>query len=502
MPPQHSVERHETEPALRTKKGNNAQDGFVKSQAQTSIQSPAEPPFQLLPSKKEMAKKRSFGEVVDLTQDLSDEDDGFRRVLKARLDKDISSSIPTTSAIEVPKSTDEPGASKARSVSPTVAFENDLRKKLLKNLEGTKSGPSSSAATDDEGVEAAHFKYTPLQRSLLRSETIIRRIDKRHDALRRSTYNPKTIARDILVASGKHPSMTPLNFHLNILRKKFRYVDYNSDLGTFRWDLVDPGGPEEGSLNDHNVDLNDADDEGMGAEVQRAELSVRPPVVASVGGDGVNILRPVDAVQTKWKAPRHSVNGVRRMVAGVTDSPQLMPQSYISEDGMMTFSRASNDTLVRNTSLAATGPIYKSPRGRPRKKPKPGDTDTGTPKQDLTPGPRRRGRPPSSKNKTTPKSEVSGNSVLIPTRSKPSDTTAPTPSKLRNAMTPSDGIAVVIGTGPPTAPGSSVEKKRKTGSRQPSTLRHTIYKCGWKGCPSELHNLDTLRKHVYKHRDQ
>lgn len=71
-------------------------------------------------------------------------------------------------------------------------------------------------------------------------EDIVRPIHKRQDALRRSKYNPDTIARDVLIATGSHPDMDPLNAHLNILRRRFKAVDLESNMSTFRWDLVDP----------------------------------------------------------------------------------------------------------------------------------------------------------------------------------------------------------------------------------------------------------------------
>jgi hypothetical protein len=63
------------------------------------------------------------------------------------------------------------------------------------------------------------------------------------EALNRSYYNPKTIARDILIAAGRHPDERPLNHHLLKLQEIFSSVGQKSDLSTFRWDLVDPGGP-------------------------------------------------------------------------------------------------------------------------------------------------------------------------------------------------------------------------------------------------------------------
>ena len=76
--------------------------------------------------------------------------------------------------------------------------------------------------------------------ALLQEEDIVRPIHKRQDALRRSRYNPDTICRDVLVAIGKHPVMDPLNAHLDILRENLKFVGCESNMSTFRWDLVDP----------------------------------------------------------------------------------------------------------------------------------------------------------------------------------------------------------------------------------------------------------------------
>ena len=99
--------------------------------------------------------------------------------------------------------------------------------------------PLSSVVEENRGsVQTVH---KPLGRgALLRGKEIVRPIHKRRDALRRSTYNPETIARDVLLAMGSHPYMDPLNAHLDVLRKKFRAVNLESNVGTFRWDLIDP----------------------------------------------------------------------------------------------------------------------------------------------------------------------------------------------------------------------------------------------------------------------
>lgn len=59
------------------------------------------------------------------------------------------------------------------------------------------------------------------------------------DAATKTNYDPKTIARDILIASGRHPTEPCLNHHLKRLHDVFNLVDTSSDLDTFRWDIVD-----------------------------------------------------------------------------------------------------------------------------------------------------------------------------------------------------------------------------------------------------------------------
>lgn len=61
----------------------------------------------------------------------------------------------------------------------------------------------------------------------------------RKKAVRVSQYDPATIARDILIIAGKHPTERGLNDHLLPLRDSMGLV-WNSDLSTVRWDLIDP----------------------------------------------------------------------------------------------------------------------------------------------------------------------------------------------------------------------------------------------------------------------
>ncbi|WEW56942.1 hypothetical protein PRK78_002401 [Emydomyces testavorans] len=176
-----------------------------KSSPKSSVLEPAvrEPPPG---SKAAQAKKRNFSDIVDLTQSLDDDEDM----------EDI-----------------EPVGKKSRldelRPSDSVAASTESPSGLL-------NGADLSRFQLVETTDAA-------KRDALRRRNDIIMPFNKAAALRRSYYNPKTIARDILIAAGRHPTEKPLNYHLLKLREIFQAVDYNSDLRSFRWDLVDPGSP-------------------------------------------------------------------------------------------------------------------------------------------------------------------------------------------------------------------------------------------------------------------
>ena len=105
--------------------------------------------------------------------------------------------------------------------------------------------PKPLSSVIEENIGNVEPVYEPLGRDDLLQKDIVRPIHKRRDALRRSNYNPETIARDVLLATGSHPNMDPLNAHLDILRKRFPDVNLDSNIGTFRWDLVGSEGNSE-----------------------------------------------------------------------------------------------------------------------------------------------------------------------------------------------------------------------------------------------------------------
>ena len=179
-------------------------------------------------------------------------------------------------------------------------------------------------------------------------------------------------------------------------------------------------------------------------------------------------------------------------------------------------SHAGKVTSQSNTNRNFSRFIYTDPSSTP------------TPNTATTPGsdavPKRRGRPSGAKNKNPrsdkgiPKkaaldhtSSVTDTPVPARPRLNGTVTTPVKPSGLRHALTPTDGVAVVIQSRSPSvantpqtgsAKGGRPRKTPVPRSRDMSQPLYKIYRCLWEQCPAELHNLETLKKHIRKHRDK
>lgn len=193
-------------------------------------------------TKEEMARKRSFNDIVDLTQYLSGEDDDPSRASKKRRKED-----PFKTHTDFPMGLTPSVYSPSLAVSPYP-------------------GPGNGTPIADGPMSISRFNYMtpgPLSQKQALYMNLIKPLDKKM-ALRRSEYNAKTIARDVLIAAGRHPNMRPLNAHLDVLRKNLFVVGNGSDLSTFDWDLVDPKPVVEAIIGLDTSTMHNADDEEDG----------------------------------------------------------------------------------------------------------------------------------------------------------------------------------------------------------------------------------------------
>lgn len=206
------------------------------------------PPRSLPPSPMDgNTRKRSYASVIDLTSEQSTAIiDGIQ-----------------TSRVGMEK-TDDVNLRRGKISSLSHADTASCYGKPTKILDQTANKRMKKSLADDKGKDLSYFEYAKSQQDLLHSNIIITPMDVKK-ALRRSTYNSDSIAKDVLVAAAKHPTEAPLNHHVDVLRSKFIYVDSRSDLSTFRWELVDPGPDEQNvaAARSRIADVDDTEEEDL-----------------------------------------------------------------------------------------------------------------------------------------------------------------------------------------------------------------------------------------------
>ncbi|KAF1840913.1 uncharacterized protein K460DRAFT_410305 [Cucurbitaria berberidis CBS 394.84] len=282
----------------------------------------------------------------------------------------------------------------------------------------------------------------------------------RKKAIRRNNYNPATIARDVLLACGRHPSERPLNQHLDVLRTALPHISFDSDLSTIRWDVIDPGKPPPGYFKDGVHPLSDEADDEEDSDEER-EARPRAPSNA-IGGEGGAQARaqalpePSNPFKPKRRGrpPRHS-----------------FPNSTIPTTPKRSASSTGMSVSAPRPSSAAPGVGYSAFRSTTAYGP------------DGQPLPKKKGRPVGWRKaihgSATAQTRPSANGYTGPRKQhQPSQ-----PSSLRNVRTGGDEPIRIDSRSPSVA------------NRVP---QYQSYSCKWQNCKAELHNLETLMKHVFK----
>ncbi|OJD22986.1 hypothetical protein ACJ73_05659 [Blastomyces percursus] len=363
----------ERPPPIRRSRGGPVPSP-IEGKLKPKFRVPAPPAHIPAPGSKEaLAKKRTFAEIVDFTQLASDDDDDKPPLSKGPRLQDISPQSDTNMDVDVEE---------APAPAPETPEAHGAPAKTL-DLSQFRM-PDADYSTSNETLRGRSDIVKPLNKT---------------EALKTRYYDPKTIARDLLIATGRHPTERALNQHLSKLRDNFSAVDNSSDLRTFRWDIVDPGRPPP-------------------PEVPFVTAVSKPPVITvrEYTKHGSQIGRLPNS------HPRDPVNAKGSSQLPHTPSQLHISQTVNNSDDSSPHLRQESDNNIN------TGSSVMSP----------------TPQ---IAGNRRRGRPPVPKNKPRFADRVE---IAIPTSSSP---------------------------------------------YTPRTPFH-MYKCEWKGCDAQLHNLQTIRKHV------
>ena len=461
-------------------------------------------PGQSLPSrqpanKQEAARKRNFAELVDLTADGQDSDEDIEPAAKHPNLGQLTAGISTSPGLGLGN-----GYSASSLARP---FNQYMYNGPLSNQSETAiAGPAPQARMQPGVVEfqpepVPGFGPTMVSRELeLKGRDLVERIQKKKVA-RKSQYDARTICRDVLLATGRHPEMRALNQHLfgmhEFLKSHSSGVEGDKfDLASVRWDLIDPGEPvvQKAPAEDEASEVaTDANDEGdkVDKSSERGERVVQNRQTS----DPAHRRKPFAKRRGQDRTPgsRTSMPSTSAKSRAVDDGGELSDQRRGSQPLNNTTTSTSVVVNVRS-SRALLSPHPQASSFTPVNK---ASAMSGTPASapvgyaafnqlntqlDENGKPiKRKGRPVGWRKSIHSKAAVAGVAGEVP---------AVSSLKKRPVPTPHSDQVKRRGRPPKQA---TMERS----VREPSP-RFNVFKCEWEGCNAELHNIDTLRKHILK----
>ncbi|KAJ6024015.1 hypothetical protein N7540_004812 [Penicillium herquei] len=312
-------------------------------------------------------------------------------------------------------------------------------------------------------------RYHPWQ-TQLRQRSELTQLLNPNDAEVKVTYDPTTIARDILIAAAKHPTEESLNYHLSTLQKNMWAMDMTADLTTIRWDLIDPIIPRDSPHHPPS----------------RPPVPAFAPAPAPVPMQPINTSRPLSL-----KAPQ-------------VPNPQAHIQSFA-------FNPPPFETVPQTPPVISPYSPTSQPAARhPIPAPKP------TPSYPVTPTTIQNTKPPSSSKPSVISPAPNAKVISSPPKPKviPPSPKAKVPSQSPRTQkfaqpqvvihSPQKMPAIKRRPGRPKKEDRVMEMDKVEilvslpDSGAGPTPDFPIFPCGWEGCHGELHNLGLLQSHVLK----
>ncbi|KAI9761213.1 MAG: hypothetical protein M4579_001133 [Chaenotheca gracillima] len=418
-------------------------------------------------TKEEAARRRTIAEIVDLTEEV---DDLPERPPKRRFFGSMVEDLGNATPFDISTPADV-----------SAITEDEL--------------PTTGAANRDGTIVE--------KRKNLSSAGLARPLEKK-EALRKSQYDPRTIARDVLIASGRHPTTRGLNSHLEALRVSFPTVLNQADLETFKWDLVDPPPSPRTKAAEPQMSVNSPNEE--------------VPSKVNVSTMNNKRAKPAPGSGRKHESPRGQAT------PGLRGSVRITPRK-----GGFPGPKATKGRPTGSEGNITPVPGAKSGTSTPKwDKTKPA---IGVPRSLLNEPDPRRMLPefPTSGGRRPVVSTLKMN-FAIPVYGEPSASSSSTPrsnaSKTTAAgpNTPSKPFSILIDSQSPSAAVSATKLRTTEHAPKPAKPSQTpasegaigvdestdesdpgfkVFRCRWKDCSAELHNQDTLEKHFFKvHRPQ
>lgn len=452
-------------------------------------------------NKGEAARKRTFAELVDMSALDEDSDDDMP-----------PSKQPNMQQYDMGMSAGQPDAAASAShFNPSSV-----------NLQQYYFNGQSYPTYLPTGAPAPVANMAPRPQVIskyveLKNQTLVEPI-RRAKVARKSRYDPRTICRDVLLATGRHPEMRPLNQHLNVMHNLLKNHSQNVeldkfDLETVRWDLIDPGEPiaepvepaeedKESTVADER-NATDADDEGESDGEQGVRLTSDVPDVTAEASASEQTPAP------SASARRPSTNKVVAVQIETSRPGRTTRKPFPKPRG-----RPSRQSLPTKASPSVTN--GKSPAKPPRRVTDVLQRATSTNAPDTLRSKQ------STPNMSTPNPigpvgyaafrsnvvELDANGNPIKKKGRPVGWRKSVHSKAALAAAAGESgdnaNSLASRTRAQTAPSYAPPKQRR--NRQPKVVvepkepevEFNVFKCEWEDCGAELHNIDTLRKHIVK----
>jgi hypothetical protein len=478
-----------------------------------SVQEP-QIPAPMPGSKEEMSRKRGFEDLIDLTNEV---------------DEDY---IVPEKRLRMRSPSPDPIATFAQGSQPPSNTQTSFARFGGVALQGGLPMSGAPLRFDTHVLGSSHSESTPTRPPKI---ILAKKLNKAQ-ALRRNYYDPKTVARDILISTGRHPTERPLNGHLAGLLGN--HVELESDLSTIHWEDIDPGGPPAPKTAWSDVPA------GPPRFRSRLSISNKADILARSGPTNQNSRtsqntspemtrdRPNGDLThgAAARGPSTNNNFVGRFGSGNYRREQHpyhppptaeMPRSLAAgkrrdlspgaarraEDGLRNLAQQtkslfkdsfkapeSRPSSLRQSQTVAgdvEAPVSQTPpkrRGRPRQS----NLSESSPQAQITHAPRRGpGRPPRST--ASPQVQISPPRPAGSVRSSQSSVSAGKPRMGRppgskNKVPPGEKKTATMSV-------EVVVPRLRPESERPE---FPVFKCRWFKCGTELHNLATLRKHVAK----
>ncbi|ETI20934.1 hypothetical protein G647_07277 [Cladophialophora carrionii CBS 160.54] len=442
-------------------------------------------------SKEANARKRDFSEVVDLTA-LSDNEDYVMSKKQAR----VASPSPDPT------------------IHPLFRYENfpiitdPQRRKALGQLPVEDLLPAQSGVLEQpfrhNSNQSPHPRsYTPLPHFPAHQPGRALRIPppiplqqgpfkclakpvNKAEALRKTCYDAKTVARDLLIAIGRHPTERPLNAHLAGLLGK--YIEIDSDLSTFEWDAIDPGGPPVPQVPYADVPTGPPRFGWGHRGIQPPKLEQQ--AAAAAGAPGAEA-RPASLPDSdKRKVPAPSTN----RVSAPAHRPEEKPESDKA--------RSPTSPLQVKTDLGPSH-IVRRACGRPPREPE--RPRSSTPNSVLPQKRKTNGvvpfdeTPASGRKRFTRSASTQLTPTIVPSTSSAKKMEAAglyTSGKRRGRPPGSKIIHPASEAGQRAV--AQISQMGISVPPKPMSPINPVFRCRWKGCQAHLHNLETIRNHVSK----